>query len=127
MTTTTKTTDTHLLLRPMKAYDTGEPAEDNNIDLRTGDHYTGTVKRLMEFCGFIGTNAGDFYFGMDDCVGGTEFSKLRMGDRVDFIVSKMPRASSVVGTATAMRRKFRWRNDGFGVSGSGLKFQGGKV
>jgi hypothetical protein len=59
--------------------------------LRTGDGYTGTVKRLMEFCGFIETKAGDFYFGMDDCVGGTEFSKLRTGDRVDFIVSRMPR------------------------------------
>jgi len=59
--------------------------------LRTGDSYTGTVKRLMEFCGFIETTAGDFYFGMDDCVGNTEFAKLRSGDRVEFIISRMPR------------------------------------
>ncbi len=59
--------------------------------IRMGDSFTGTVKRLMEFCGFIGTTAGDFYFGMDDCVGGTEFSKVKPGDRVEFIVSKMPR------------------------------------
>jgi hypothetical protein len=60
-------------------------------DLRTGAHSRGMVKRLMEFCGFIGSAAGDFYFGIDDCVGGTEFSKLRVGDHVDFIVSRMPR------------------------------------
>ncbi|MBK8564865.1 MAG: NYN domain-containing protein [Saprospiraceae bacterium] len=65
------------------------PTEQNG--LRTGDAYTGTVKRLMEFCGFIGTPIGDFYFGMDDVTGGTEFNKLRAGDRVDFVVSRMPR------------------------------------
>ncbi len=65
------------------------PTEQNG--LRTGDPYTGTVKRLMEFCGFIGTPIGDFYFGMDDVTGGTEFNKLRAGDRVDFVVSRMPR------------------------------------
>jgi cold shock CspA family protein len=69
----------------------GQPIGDSRNGLRTGDCYTGVVKRLMEFCGFIGTDAGDFYFGMDDCVGGTEFSKLRSGDRVEFIVSRAPR------------------------------------
>ncbi len=73
----------------MKEQEHSLPTEQNG--LRTGDSYTGIVKRLMEFCGFIGTPIGDFYFGMDDVTGGTEFTKLRAGDRVDFIVSRMPR------------------------------------
>ncbi len=62
-----------------------------SMAIRTGDSSIGVVKRLMEFCGFIETEAGDFYFGMDDCVGGTEFSKLKPGDRVEFIAARVPR------------------------------------
>lgn len=58
--------------------------------LRTGDSYTGVVKRLMEFCGFIGSPIGDFYFGMDDCTSDTDFSKLRPGSPVEFIISRLP-------------------------------------
>lgn len=75
-----------------------KPKEHENVafttsgsPLHTGDSYVGTIKRIMEFCGFIETDAGDFYFGMDDCSGNTEFSRLRAGQRVEFIVSKVPR------------------------------------
>lgn len=63
---------------------------DAHTALRSGDEMTGVVKKLMEFCGFIETPAGDFYFGMDDCAGDTDFFRLQPGSRVEFIVSKAP-------------------------------------
>jgi hypothetical protein len=70
----------------------GGPAQPQEAisNMHTGDSYTGTVKRLMEFCGFIETAHGDYYFGMDDCAPGTDFFKLDRGARVEFIISKLP-------------------------------------
>ncbi|MEZ4956348.1 MAG: NYN domain-containing protein [Saprospiraceae bacterium] len=62
----------------------------NGSALRTGDSYSGTLKRLMEHCGFIETDHGDFYFGMDDCATDTDFFNLQPGATVEFIVSKAP-------------------------------------
>ncbi|MEO1260307.1 MAG: NYN domain-containing protein [Bacteroidota bacterium] len=58
--------------------------------LRTGDTFTGSIKRLMEHCGFIETDKGDFYFGMDDCAADTDFFNLQPGATVEFVVSKAP-------------------------------------
>ncbi len=66
-----------------------QPPESNG-NFHTGDSYTGIVKRLMEFCGFIETPHGDYYFGMDDCAPDTDFFKLDRGTRVEFIISKVP-------------------------------------
>ena len=79
------------LIGQSRTSDIDQVSNGNKSTLEMGDSYRGTIKRLMEFCGFIETDAGDFYFGMDDCVGNTEFSRLRAGDRVEFIVSKAPR------------------------------------
>ena len=67
----------------------GVAAPANSI-FRTGDAHTGTIKRLMEHCGFIETEQGDFYFGMDDCASDTDFFNLQPGATVEFVVSKAP-------------------------------------
>ena len=64
--------------------------ENNSSALRTGDSYRGSIKRLMEHCGFIETDKGDFYFGMDDCAGDADFFNLQPGATVEFVVSKAP-------------------------------------
>ncbi len=81
----------------------GESNWDSQSALRTGDNYSGSIKRLMEHCGFIETDQGDFYFGMDDCASDTDFFNLQPGATVEFIVSKAPnprfRGSSGNGNA----------------------------
>lgn len=69
-----------------------EDGEENWVEgnLRTGDTFTGIIKRLMEHCGFIETEQGDFYFGMDDCATDTDFFNLQPGATVEFVVSKAP-------------------------------------
>jgi cold shock CspA family protein len=61
-----------------------------NLHMRAGASYMGRIKRLMEYCGFIETEEGDFYFGMDDCAAGTDFYKLEEGAKVEFTVTNMP-------------------------------------
>ncbi len=71
-----------------KEHDSPEPAAYSGM--RTGDEFYGVVKRLMDGYGFIETSAGDFYFGMDDCSGDTDFFNMIEGSKVQFIVSKLP-------------------------------------
>jgi len=61
-----------------------------NLHMRTGASYVGHIKRLMEYCGFIETPEGDFYFGMDDCAADTDFYKLEQGTKVEFTVTNLP-------------------------------------
>ncbi|MFQ5447887.1 MAG: hypothetical protein ACE5FF_13245, partial [Saprospiraceae bacterium] len=61
-----------------------------NLHMCAGATYFGRIKRLMEYCGFIETPKGDFYFGMDDCAAGTDFFKLKEGKKVEFIVANLP-------------------------------------
>ena len=67
-----------------------EPSWSEEGALRTGDTFTGNIKRLMEHCGFIETERGDYYFGMDDCASDTDFYNLQPGASVEFVVSKAP-------------------------------------
>ena len=64
--------------------------EEGQSPVRTGDTHIGSIKRLMEHCGFIETDIGDFYFGMDDCAADTDFFNLQPGATVEFVVSKAP-------------------------------------
>jgi hypothetical protein len=58
--------------------------------LRTGDLYDGIVKKVTDSFGFIGTEAGDFYFTVQDMAAGSEFHYIQPGTRVEFIVGRLP-------------------------------------
>ena len=59
-------------------------------DLQIGETCVGVIKKLMDYCGFIGTPLGDFYFGADNCIPEMPFRELRLGDKVEFIIQNMP-------------------------------------
>lgn len=63
---------------------------DDDDSLRTGDLYDGIVKKITDAFGFIGTEAGDFYFTVQDMAAGSEFHYIQPGTRVEFIISRLP-------------------------------------
>lgn len=69
-----------------------EPEEDFDDDdaLRTGDLYDGIVKKITDSFGFIGTEAGDFYFTVQDMAAGHEFHYIQPGTRVEFVITRLP-------------------------------------
>ena len=64
--------------------------EEDDDSLRTGDLYDGVVKKITDSFGFIGTEAGDFYFTVQDMAPGSEFHYIQPGTRVEFIIARLP-------------------------------------
>lgn len=64
--------------------------ESEEDKLRTGDLYDGIVKKITDSYGFIGTEAGDFYFTLQDMASGSEFHYIQPGTRVEFVISRLP-------------------------------------
>lgn len=65
-------------------------ADIDDEQLRTGDLYDGVVKKITDSYGFIGTEAGDFYFTLQDMAAGNEFHYIQPGTRVEFVISRLP-------------------------------------
>ena len=68
-----------------------EPADGEQ--LQVDDQYMGEIKKLMDYCGFIHTPRGDFYFSSNDCSPDTDFFDLDLGMTVEFVISKLPNPS----------------------------------
>ena len=76
---------------PRRSFVYSMSVDDFNYEgLAIDDTCVGVVKKLMDYCGFIGTPLGDFYFGADDCLPEMPFRELRLGDKVEFIIQNMP-------------------------------------
>ncbi|RMF24398.1 MAG: NYN domain-containing protein [Bacteroidetes bacterium] len=66
------------------------PQNWNSGNIQEGDLCRGVIKRKLDYCGFIETLDGDFYFGAQDCAPDTEFHRLQKGMLVEFVATKLP-------------------------------------